>query len=114
MMEAHKLGELIPGREELNIIPYKGAIVLEPSVGLHDDVAVLDFSAMYPSLMVKYNISPDTLVERGGADVFQVPEVGHHSRKTPPGFHQLVLSRLIASRQPARRQAAKPPRGTRA
>ncbi len=58
MMEAHKLGELIPGREELNIIPYKGAIVLEPSVGLHDDVAVLDFSAMYPSLMVKYNISP--------------------------------------------------------
>jgi DNA polymerase, archaea type len=28
MMEAHRLGELIPAREELNIIPYKGAIVL--------------------------------------------------------------------------------------
>src|SRR3989440_1051353 len=112
MMEAHKLGELIPGREELNIIPYKGAIVLEPSVGLHDNVAVLDFSAMYPSLMVKYNISPDTLVDRGGDGVFDVPEVGHHFRKTPPGFYKIVLSQLIASRQTAKREAAKTPRGT--
>jgi DNA polymerase I len=112
LMEAHKLGELIPGREELNIIPYKGAIVLEPSVGLHDNVAVLDFSAMYPSLMVKYNISPDTLVSQGGDGVFDVPEVGHHFRKTPPGFYKIVLSQLIASRQAAKREAAKTPRGT--
>jgi DNA polymerase I len=112
MMEAHRLGELIPAREELNIIPYKGAIVLEPSVGLHDNVAVLDFSAMYPSLMVKYNISPDTLVDRGDEDVFEVPEVGHHFRKNPPGLYKIVLSQLIASRQAAKREAAKTPRGT--
>jgi DNA polymerase I len=112
VMEAHRLGELIPAREELNIIPYKGAIVLEPSVGLHDNVAVLDFSAMYPSLMVKYNISPDTLVDRGGDDVFEVPEVGHHFRKNPPGFYKIVLSQLIASRQAAKREASKTPRGT--
>ena len=113
MMEAHRLGELIPAREELNIIPYKGAIVLEPSVGLHDSVAVLDFSAMYPSLMVKYNISPDTLVNKGGEDVFEVPEVGHHFRKSPPGFYKIVLSQLIASRRAAKSEAAKTPRGTR-
>ena len=112
MMEAHKLGELIPAREELNIIPYKGAIVLEPSVGLHDSVAVLDFSAMYPSLMVKYNISPDTLVDRAGENVFEVPEVGHHFRKNPPGLYKIVLSKLIASRQAAKSEAAKTPRGT--
>ncbi len=113
MMEAHRLGELIPARAELNIIPYKGAIVLEPSVGLHDSVAVLDFSAMYPSLMVKYNISPDTLVDKAGEDVFEVPEVGHHFRKNPPGFYKTVLTQLIESRQAARREAAKTPRGTR-
>src|SRR5207245_9559415 len=106
IMDAHKLGELIPGREELNIIPYKGAIVLEPSVGLHDSVAVLDFSAMYPSLMVKYNISPDTLVNKGGDDDFQVPEVGHHFRKSPPGLYKIVLSQLIDSRQAAKREEA--------
>jgi DNA polymerase, archaea type len=112
MMEAHKLGELIPAREELNIIPYKGAIVLEPSVGLHDSVAVLDFSAMYPSLMVKHNISPDTLADKAGEDVFEVPEVGHHFRKNPPGLYKIVLSQLIASRQAAKREAARTPRGT--
>src|SRR5437667_6865053 len=112
MMEAHKLSELIPAREELNIIPYKGAIVLEPSVGLHDSVAVLDFSAMYPSLMVKYNISPDTLVNKRGEDIFEVPEVGHHFRRSPPGLYKIVLSQLIASRQTAKREAAKTPRGT--
>src|SRR5260370_37693832 len=101
MIEAHKLGELIPAREELNIIPYKGAIVLEPSVGLHDSVAVLDFSAMYPSLMVKYNISPDTLVDRAGEDVFELPEVGHHFRTAPPRFYQIVLSQLNARRHTA-------------
>ncbi|TMI09165.1 DNA polymerase II [Candidatus Bathyarchaeota archaeon] len=112
LMEARKLGELIPARSELNIIPYKGAIVLEPSVGLHDNVAVLDFSAMYPSLMVKYNISPDTLVDEGGDDALEVPEVGHHFRKNPPGFYKIVLSQLIASRQAAKKEAAKTPRGT--
>jgi DNA polymerase, archaea type len=112
MMEAHKLGELIPAREELNIIPYKGAIVLEPVVGLHDHVAVLDFSSMYPSLMVKYNISPDTLVKGPGEGIFKVPEVGHYFRQSPPGFYKIVLSQLIASRRAAKSEAARLPRGT--
>src|SRR2546430_11184675 len=38
MMETHNLGQLIPPRTEQPIIPYKGAIVLEPKVGLHDNV----------------------------------------------------------------------------
>ena len=112
MMEARKLGELIPSREELNIIPYKGAIVLEPLVGLHDRVAVLDFSSMYPSLMVKYNISPDTLVKGPGDGIFKVPEVGHYFRQNPPGFYKIVLSQLIASRRAAKAEAARFPRGT--
>ncbi len=113
MMEAHRLGELIPAKEELSIIPYKGAIVLEPTAGLHDNVSVLDFSAMYPSLMVKYNISPDTLVTGPGEGVFKVPEVGHYFRESPSGFYKIVLAQLIASRQAARREAAKTPKGTR-
>ena len=112
MMEARKLQELIPAREELSIIPYKGAIVLEPVVGLHDRVAVLDFSSMYPSLMVKYNISPDMLVKGPGDDIFKVPEVGHYFRQNPPGFYKIVLSQLIASRRAAKAEAARFPRGT--
>ena len=101
MMETHNLGQLIPARTELPIIPYKGAIVLEPTVGLHHNVASLDFSSMYPSLMIKYNISPDTLVpgKEREDDVFEVPEVKHRFRKNPSGFYRIVLTKLIEARK---------------
>lgn len=101
MMETHKLGQLIPARTEQPIIPYKGAIVLEPKVGLHDNVASLDFSSMYPSLMIKYNISPDTLVtgKEKADDLFEVPEVKHRFRKSPSGFYRIVLTKLIEARK---------------
>jgi DNA polymerase, archaea type len=102
MMETHALGQLIPTRVEQPIIPYKGAIVLEPKVGLHDNVASVDFSSMYPSLMIKYNISPDTLVtgkEDYNDDSFEVPEVKHRFRKNPSGFYRIVLSKLIEARK---------------
>ncbi len=100
MMETHALGQLIPSRLEQPIIPYRGAIVLEPKVGLHDNVANLDFSSMYPSLMIKYNISPDTLVKKGETeDTFEVPEVKHRFRKHPSGFYRIVLTKLIENRK---------------
>jgi DNA polymerase, archaea type len=101
MMETHNLGQLIPSRTEQPIIPYKGAIVLEPNVGLHDNVASLDFSSMYPSLMIKYNISPDTLVSgrEKEEDIFEVPEVKHRFRKNPSGFYRIVLTKLIEARK---------------
>jgi DNA polymerase, archaea type len=100
MMETHKLGQLIPTRFEQPIIPYRGAIVLEPKVGLHENVASLDFSSMYPSLMIKYNISPDTLVTGSEIeDTFEVPEVRHRFRKQPSGFYRIVLTKLIEARK---------------
>jgi DNA polymerase I len=100
MMETHKLGQLIPSRFEQPIIPYRGAIVLEPRVGLHDSVASLDFSSMYPSLMIKYNISPDTLVTGNSKeDTFEVPEVKHQFKKQPSGFYRIVLTKLIDARR---------------
>lgn len=38
-----------------------GGIVYDPIVGLHDDVAEVDFFSMYPSIMVKFNVSPETV-----------------------------------------------------
>lgn len=112
MMEAHKLGQLIPPRNEVPAIPYKGAIVLQPEPGLHDNVAVVDFSSMYPSLMVKYNISPDTLTDQKGDDVYTVPEVGTGFRKAPPGLYAQVLSNLIQNRRAIKREIAQLEKGT--
>ncbi|MBU3897295.1 MAG: hypothetical protein KJ697_05210 [Nanoarchaeota archaeon] len=46
-------------------IKFKGATVLEPTVGLHKDgcVLVLDFKSMYPSMIMHYNICPSVLVK---------------------------------------------------
>jgi DNA polymerase elongation subunit (family B) len=43
---------------------YEGAIVLPPKIGMYLDqpVSVLDFNSLYPSNMIAYNLSPDTLV----------------------------------------------------
>ncbi len=100
MMETHALGQLIPSKEEQPIIPYRGSIVLQPQVGLHNNVASLDFSSMYPSLMIKYNISPDTLVASDNTgDSVEVPEVHHRFRKKPDGFYRIALTKLIQARK---------------
>jgi DNA polymerase elongation subunit (family B) len=38
---------------------YEGGFVLEPSVGLFSNVAIMDFSKYYPSLMMDFNLSPE-------------------------------------------------------
>ena len=74
----------------------------EPTIGIHRNVVVLDFASMYPSLMRKYNLSPDTLI---GADdivapdsMYLIPEVGHRFLKRPDGFYRVALSSLIEER----------------
>jgi len=112
MMETHKLGQLIPNRLEQPIIPYRGAIVLEPVVGLHGKVASLDFSSMYPSLMIKYNISPDTLAsDNDREDTFEVPEVKHRFRRHPDGFYRIVLTKLIQARKTTKAELKRTPPG---
>jgi DNA polymerase elongation subunit (family B) len=43
---------------------YEGAIVISPKIGMYLDqpISVLDFNSLYPTNMISYNISPDTLV----------------------------------------------------
>lgn len=38
----------------------KGGMVYQPIPGVYDHVAQIDFASMYPSIMVQYNISPET------------------------------------------------------
>ncbi|MEM1714942.1 MAG: DNA polymerase II [Thermofilaceae archaeon] len=106
MRAAFEYGELIPNRVERPYEPYRGAIVLKPSPGVHKNVAVLDFTSMYPSLMIKYNISPDTYVPPDevvdDSLVHVAPEVGHRFRKDPPGFYKKVLENLLEARRAIR------------
>ena len=106
--QAHQIGELIPPKNEQPFFTYRGAIVLEPKTGLHENIAVLDFSSMYPTLMMKWNLSPDTYVKPGepiSEDlVYIIPELEHKFRKSPDGLYKIVLSRLIEERSTINRE----------
>ena len=43
---------------------YAGAYVKEPTPGMYEWVASFDLNSLYPHLIMQYNISPETLVER--------------------------------------------------
>ena len=98
MSEAFKLKELAPNPKEKEE-SYEGAFVLEPARGLHENVVCLDFASMYPSIMVAFNISPDTLVHGKCDDCYVAPEVGHRFRKKPDGFFKKILKMLIENRR---------------
>ena len=42
---------------------YAGAYVKEPIPGVYDWVVSLDLTSLYPSLIMQYNISPETLLD---------------------------------------------------
>ncbi|HIC96236.1 TPA: DNA polymerase II, partial [Candidatus Bipolaricaulota bacterium] len=100
-------GELIPKRVEKPYRPYAGAVVLKPKPGLHENVVALDFRSMYPNIMMKYNISPDTYVEPGVEvdpdEVYTAPEVGHRFLRKPDGFYRGALKRLLEARAEIRK-----------
>ena len=43
--------------------PYEGGLVLETCPGIYTNCYKYDFISMYPSIMVTYNISPDTILK---------------------------------------------------
>ncbi|MCE4606664.1 MAG: DNA polymerase II [Desulfurococcales archaeon] len=101
--EAYKRNELVPERIERPPASYVGALVLKPEPGIKENVAVLDFASMYPSIMVKYNVGPDTLIREGEdpslEEVYIAPSVGHKFRKEPDGFFKVVLKRFLKWRR---------------
>lgn len=55
------LAEYWKTAEEL-LVADKGALVIEPKVGLHENVFEIDFASLFPNIMVKHNISPETVL----------------------------------------------------
>ena len=53
----------------------RGGLVFEPLAGVFPNVAIIDFMSMYPSIIVEYNISPETVGVQE-EDAFDIPEMG--------------------------------------
>ncbi len=103
--QASKRNQVIMTQESLEEdSSYEGAIVLPPKIGMYLDqpIAVLDFNSLYPSNMIAFNLSPDTLVyiktydskgkkvKQDGVEVegYKIDEVGYDTyddEKNPTG-----------------------------
>jgi DNA polymerase elongation subunit (family B) len=54
------LAERFKSRAEM-LAADRGGFIFEPQAGVYDDVAELDFSSLYPNIMLKKNISAETV-----------------------------------------------------
>ena len=110
LKEFNKRGFVIPNKpnekevakreKEREVKGLKGALVLEPEVGLHANVIYLDFKSMYPTIFISFNICPTTLVlDEKVKDVIKTPYgTKFVSKKIREGIIPQILSRLIEER----------------
>jgi len=84
----------------------KGGLTYLPRPGLHEKVGELDFASMYPSLMDRYNISPETINcaccgkrSPGGRPGTPVPEIGAHTCARRRGLIPDTLAPILEKRR---------------
>ena len=84
--------------EEL-LIADRGGLVLEPVVGLHENVVELDYASLYPNIMVVHNISPETMLCPCCPDSpKRVPQLGYHLCQKQKGLLPEVLEPILRRR----------------
>ncbi|HEY5649641.1 MAG TPA: DNA polymerase domain-containing protein, partial [Nitrospiria bacterium] len=75
----------------------KGGLVFVPPAGFHDKVAELDFASMYPTIMVRYNLSPET-VGCACCPHNRIPETGYSVCTRRRGLVPRTLAPILAKR----------------
>ena len=88
------------------VVADKGGLTYLPRPGAHENVGELDFASMYPSLMDRYNISPETIgcaccggytpEDRAG---LPVPEIGAHTCVRRRGLVPETIAPILAKRR---------------
>ena len=74
----------------------KGGLIFTPPVGVFQNVAEIDFSQMYPTIMVKFNVSPET-VKRSGKGI-KIPETGYVIDLSRKGIVPMALEKVLKKR----------------
>ncbi|MGE3859521.1 MAG: DNA polymerase domain-containing protein [Nitrososphaeraceae archaeon] len=109
LYNATKKDLLIPWKPLLNEHPKnmielfladRGGLILEPKVGVYEKVAEFDFVSLYPNIMLKRNVSAETISCECCFDnpLFKVPELNYHicnKRGLIPESLEIVLKRRL-------------------
>jgi DNA polymerase elongation subunit (family B) len=79
------------------LVADKGGLVFSPDVGWHRGVVEYDFTSMYPEMMVRKNISPET-VNCACCPGDPVPEIAHRLCTKRRGLVPSVLEPILLKR----------------
>lgn len=77
----------------------RGGQIMVPKPGIYEDVAACDFSGYYPSLVVRHNLSSDSLNCTCCPDGPIIPELGYHVCQKAMGHQAEILRRLWPHRR---------------
>ncbi|TFH23671.1 hypothetical protein E4G67_02825, partial [Candidatus Bathyarchaeota archaeon] len=81
------------------LVADRGGFVYEPKVGIHDNTGEVDFSSMYPSLMVNNNISAETVLCKCCPDShLRIPELNYNVCEKRKGVVPKVLKLVVDKR----------------
>ncbi len=89
---------------------YEGAFVLEPKAGLYENLSVFDFTSSYGSVIVTYNLSKSTFLEKEEKDSYSVEVANkkvYFSKKE--GFFPQILKEMIERRKQYKDELKKKP-----
>lgn len=76
----------------------RGGLVFTPKLGFFTNVAELDFVSEYPSIMARFNVSPETVNCPCCPDAPRIPELGYRICQQRRGITSRVVERLISKR----------------
>jgi len=88
------------------LVADRGGLVFPPRLGFFENVAELDFISEFPSIMARFNVSPETVNCRCCPDAPRVPELGYRVCQRRRGITSRVVERLIAKREEYKRRIA--------
>ena len=103
---AYEKGILIPAKkrepEEFKsaatlLLADRGGLIFNPPLGFHENIAELDFVSMYPTIMVKKNVSPET-VNCGCCHNTKVPELDYTICEKREGIIPATLGMVVKKR----------------
>lgn len=86
----------------------QGGMVYQPKIGVHKNVAEIDFVSLYPAIMVYFNISPETILPDPNGDNI-VPALGLAIDDSQEGLIPKALRPLLEKRIEMKKHLASTP-----
>lgn len=100
-VQFQKNNRLVPTKERLPINDSKnnfqkiGALVLDPTKSFFHNVGIFDFASLYPSIIIKNNISPDSLLLFSSKEQQKKIQTPNGSQFIDPEIYQGIIPKFL-------------------